>query len=181
MLTSSLAPVLQPARALAAAPGAVVAWGANGCAQATVRSAGTDVGTVVVTGNEIPYHNFHVAGTVDGGVLAGSTFTGTQEVRQTQIDGRATVQGSWRATGPAGTLTMHYHVTIAGRGQVTGSVTTHAGTGALADAAWAGTIRGQRVGLDAQGRPTYLVTLSGPCRNLPCSGQGLRSRETPAP
>ena len=114
-------------------------------------------------------------------MLAGSTVTGTQEVRQTQIDGRATVQGSWRATGPAGTLTTHDHVTSAGRGQVTGSVTTHADPGTLADAAWAGTIRGQRVGLDAQGRPTYLVTLSGPCRNLPCSGQGLRSRETPAP
>ena len=180
MLTSSLAPVLQPARALAAAPGAVVAWGANGWAPATVRSAGTDFGTVVVTGNEIPYHNFHVAGSFDGGMLARSTFTGTQQVRQNQINGRATVQGSWLATRPAGTLTTRYHVTIAGRGQVTGSVTTHAGPGALADAAWAGTFRGQRVGLDEQGLPTYLVTLSGPCRKLPCSGQGVRSRETPA-
>ncbi len=132
----------------------------------TVRISGTDFGTVVVTGNEVHYHNFQVAGTYESGVLAGYTFTGTQEVRQNQVNGRATAQGSWRATGPEGTLTTRYNVTIDGSGQVKGSFTAKDGTGDLADARWNGQISGQLVGLDDQGLPSYVATFSGPCGNL---------------
>ena len=131
----------------------------------TVRISGTDFGTVVVTGNEAHYHDFQVAGAYESGMLARSTVSGAQEVRQNQVNGRATVQGSYVVTSSEGTLTTRYNATIDGSGQVKGSFTTHDGTGALADMQWTGTISGQLVGLDAQGLPTYLVTLSGPCGN----------------
>lgn len=134
---------------------------------ATIRISGTDFGTVVVTGNQEHYHGFRVAGSYESGVLTGASFTGTQEVRENLVNGRATVQGTWLATDAASTLTTRYATTISGSGDVRGAFSARDGTGTLADAQWNGTIRGQLVSLDEQGLPTYAATLSGPCRNLP--------------
>jgi hypothetical protein len=150
---------------LAAAAAFPVAGGAI-AAPPTTCSAGvtiftTSAGDVTVVGNTTHFRESGVGGRFTSGFLAGYTLTGAQNIQRNDAAGRAVLEGQFVATGPGGSVTVHYTGSVdLATGAATGHLTTVGGIGDFADFHWNADIDAQLVSLTP---PTFVGTDSGFC------------------
>jgi hypothetical protein len=143
------------------APGAATAAAPQTCTSTGVVFT-TSTGDVTVAGPTTHFQNSGVGGSFTSGLLSGYTLTGAQNIQRNDVTGRLAVEGSYVATGPDGTVTVHYAgVLDLTTGLATGHFTTTGGTGAFAGFHWSGDISGHLVSLTP---PTTVATNSGFCQ-----------------
>jgi hypothetical protein len=150
------------AAAAVVAPGAATAAAPSTCT-AAVRIFTTSTGDVTVAGQTTHFQTSGVGGAYTGGFLSGYTLSGAQNIQRNDATGRAVLEGQYVATGPGGTITVHYTGTVdLTTGAATGHFTTVAGTGAFAGFHWSGDISAQLVSLTP---PTFVGTNTGLCQS----------------
>jgi hypothetical protein len=152
---------------LAAAAGAAfLAAGTATAAAPATCTAGlvvftTSTGDVNVAGQTTHFRGSGVAGSYTSGFLSGYTLTGAQNIERNDATGHASLEGQYVATGPGGTVTVHYTGSVdLGAGTATGHFTTIAGTGDFADFHWNGDISAQ---LTSLAPPTFVTADTGLC------------------
>jgi hypothetical protein len=121
----------------------------------------TSSGDVNVAGNTTHFRDSGVGGAFTSGFLAGYTLSGAQNIERNDAMAHATLEGEYVATGPGGTLTVHYTGGVdLTTGAAIGHFATVAGTGSFADFHWNGDVSAQLVSLTP---PRFLGTDSGFC------------------
>jgi hypothetical protein len=151
--------------AVVASAAASVAGSASAAAPATCTSGltvfSTSTGVVTVTGNVTHFQASGVGGSYTSGFLAGFSFTGSQNIERNDATQNAVLEGQYVATGPSGTVTVHFTGTVdLTTGAATGHFTVLGGTGAFAGFHWTGDTTAQLVSLTP---PTFVGTSSGFC------------------
>jgi hypothetical protein len=147
------------AASLGAAGSATAAAPATCTAGVTIFT--TSTGDVSVTGNVTHFQNSGVAGSYTSGFLAGYTLSGAQNIQRNDATGQAVLEGQSVATGPDGTVTVHFTGSIdLTTGAAAGHFNVVSGTGAFAGFHWNGDISAQLVSLTP---PTFVGTNSGFC------------------
>ena len=151
-LAAAAAAFLAPGGAIAAAP-------ATCTSGVTIFT--TSTGDVNVAGSTTHFRDSGVAGTYTSGFLAGYALTGAQNIERNDATRQATLEGQFVATGPGGTLTVHFNGSVdLTSGAAVGHFATVSGTGDFDGFHWNGDISLQLVSLTP---PTFVGTDSGFC------------------